>query len=557
MGPCELIGAAALATRALQPARILNLIDAGGSDTTDKAERNVVSVLYYASTGRLTAGRLAAIRQFLLTAVLSLLPFVCSAELAFTLDEIQLEQHTDVRIMALPATRGATPALVLLESDDDDVRFLSMYSQTDGWKRDYRIELGSNMQLFDVGRLGPRPYLIAYASPELLLLEPKSGRFERLLRIESYFRGKVESRLYDAELVRDLNGDGLDDIMIPHFDGWQVAIQIAGGAFTEPQSVGPPPLMTVGTGRYVGFGAPEAFLMDHNRDGRMDLAFWVDGDFLVHHRREDGRYVEEPATFSPEIVGMSDSQSLVMGVGGRSDNSEREEKVLSVVEDLNGDGIVDLLLLVVEVDGLFGTETRIEVHTGSADPQGELAFAAVPDSVIVSSSIQFGTEREDIDGDGVAEMMITSVKVTLGAVVRALLARTVALDVGIYRMVDGRYPADPDIKRKITAKLDFANGDISIPAVVVADVTGDGLKDLLVQDGPDELDVFLGSGTDELFARRPVEVGLRLPGTMADTGYDIQVVDLDGDGRDELLMLFAADDEPVRVVTVRFHDQTP
>ena len=90
-----------------------------------------------------------------------------------------------------------------------------------------------------------------------------------------------------------------------------------------------------------------------------------------------------------------------------------------------------------------------------------------------------------------------------------------------------------------------------VPAVVAGDVDGDGLKDLLIQSGGDELKVFPGTGNDGLFKKWVVSVEMALPLFNG----KLEVLDIDTDGDDDLLVQFPGDAEAgssPKVVAVTF-----
>jgi len=186
-------------------------------------------------------------------------------------------------------------------------------------------------------------------------------------------------------------------------------------------------------------------------------------------------------------------------------------------------------------DSLFGKETTYEIHRGIETVEGTLEFEAAPSSVVGSGGIQIDVDRQDLDGDGQMEMIITSFKLGLGSIVRGLLSRSANLDLSIYRLEDGSYPNKPNVKRRITAKLDLSKGEVFVPAVVAGDVDGDGLKDLLVQN----------------VKKSPVNLDIALPLSSG----KINALDIDADGDDDLLVQFPGDAETgssPRVVAVMF-----
>jgi hypothetical protein len=152
--------------------------------------------------------------------------------------------------------------------------------------------------------------------------------------------------------------------------------------------------------------------------------------------------------------------------------------------------------------------------------------------VVASGGIQLENERLDLTGDGRQEFVVTSVDVSLGAIIGALLTRTASVDVAVYRMTDGVFSEKPNLTKKIKVRFDFGEGDLFVPAVLSADVDGDGRKDLLVQKDEDTLSVYPGEPGERLFQKAPINLELSLP--VEREGF--RVVDLDGDGRDELIL---------------------
>ena len=104
----------------------------------------------------------------------------------------------------------------------------------------------------------------------------------------------------------------------------------------------------------------------------------------------------------------------------------------------------------------------------------------------------------------------------------------------------------PSISRQVTATFDLSSGDFFYPFVLIADVTGDGLKELLVQDGQDRLRVFEGTDDGSLFARNPINVSLELPND-ADL---VSLAKLNDDDRLDIVMRIENKNEKGRVTAL-------
>jgi hypothetical protein len=116
-------------------------------------------------------------------------------------------------------------------------------------------------------------------------------------------------------------------------------------------------------------------------------------------------------------------------------------------------------------------------------------------------------------------------------------------------MHDQIFASEPSLAKEIKVKFDFSTGDLFVPAVLSAEVTGDGRKDLLVQKGLDTLLVFPGEATEKLFAKSPIKLAMSLPSDRE--GFE--VADLNQDGRDELILHLTTDDE-ANLAVVEFRD---
>jgi hypothetical protein len=302
------------------------------------------------------------------------------------------------------------------------------------------------------------------------------------------------------------------------------------------------------TARYVAYRVEEAFIVDENNDGLNDIAFWQDGSFEVYRQNSLGEFARIPVNLDANLKDMlSGYAQITIGEGAKNDNSQN--RLLDEIVDINNDGVSDLIVKRIKAEGIFGWESEYEIYLGAVGINNLLKFPESPSSIISTDGFQFDNERQDMSGDGNQEFVVTSVDISIGAVIRALIARSVSVDVSIYKMNKGEFPAKPSARKTISARFDFGSGDLYIPAVLGADVTGDGRKDLLVQKGEGTLLVYPGQAGEKMFAKKAIKLSLDLP----DSKAGFLVHDLDNDGRDELI-LTRDNDGNASISVVSFRD---
>lgn len=126
-----------------------------------------------------------------------------------------------------------------------------------------------------------------------------------------------------------------------------------------------------------------------------------------------------------------------------------------------------------------------------------------------------------------------------------LITGAIDQDVYVFKMnAEDKFPAKPTIKKGVELTFSLTSGQSGSAVVKLADLNGDGLKELVLSDDDDALKIYLGKKFskskkslkhNKSFKNRSVSYSTQLP----KDGNLVMVEDLNGDGKDDLLMNFS------------------
>ena len=456
--------------------------------------------------------------------------------------------------------RGAASAeIAVVEVDENRNRRLRLLGfDGRGWTPVLDAPLPRDARFVDVADIAGRDRLVAYQDGRFGWFDPETATLRPLVDIAATYEATGANGIPHLDIARDLNQDGLDDLAMPASDGFWIAVQSSDGTFAAPVKLGPPePFLDEtafdDTRSYgeVGVNAQTVpwylsriHQMDYDRDGRVDLVFWNEDHFEVHLQNERGLFEAQAEIVAADvpfdadgaysfIFGFSD-ESLFALVSGFREKTRRT--VLHALGDLNGDGVADLVTHTLSGRSLIGLRSRYAVHFGRAEAGGT-AFARDAGAVIEPrGSRPLGYSLlwlQDLDGDGQTDATLGNVRTGLRGMLRAMLGKSIAVNVAFYRMADGGYPEKPSAARSVRPKLKPLGKDVFFPTVLLGDVDGDGRSDLLLGRSWQELDVFLGVPGPGLFAPQPRTLAVAVPHNEANA----RLADLNRDGRQDLILI--------------------
>ena len=288
-------------------------------------------------------------------------------------------------------------------------------------------------------------------------------------------------------------------------------------------------------------------LADYDRDGYRDLVFWNEDRFDVYFQDEQRQFALVAQPFATEVAfdvdgtyplmfEYNDENPLRLLLGLRK---KTHLTMLHGLRDMNGDGVADLIALLLEGRSLGNHRGTYRVHFGAATPGGT-AFATEAGAVIepegragaLQASGYSSLWMRDFDGDGDIDVLFRDVATGFVGMVRAMAGKSVALNVEFYRMDDGAFPRRATAKRRIRPRLYPIGSGVFFPPVLLGDLHGDGRLDLVVGKGREELHLFAGVDAPGAFPRRPQTVAVALP----DDERDTRLADLDKDGKQDILI---------------------
>ena len=495
-----------------------------------------------------------------------------AAEFAFTRYEVVTGSAKRQTVLTGFLLGGASAELAVVHIDDRGERRLHIYEFGDSaWASRADTTLGRDVRFVDVASIGGRDRLVTYDPGRLNWFDPESATERPLVAVTASFNPPRDGEIPHVDVSRDVNGDGRDDLVVPSVDGFRVFVQTTGGEFADPVKIGRSTDLSRIYGadgyRYDPWDESRVHEMDYDLDGRRDLVFWNEDHFEVHLQDEDGLF-SSAETFTTDVTFATDElSSLATG--------DMTGRVLHSIADLNGDGVGDLVVFSLEGARISRKRSSYEVHLGAPTPDGGTRFAPDVDFAFRSDGrIQLGLNRHDFDSDGDLDLMFTTIEVaylesSLWKSIKGFMGDDIWLDLEFYSMTEGLGAGRPNAIRRMqldghpsVREFGWVPLDIVLrgathearrtqkrhlrafnTTLLIGDVTGDGRSDLLIEETHRQLLVFAGVPGPELFARQPQRVAVAIPN---DEEYT-WLVDLNRDGKQDVLMHHASTTEPHRV----------
>ena len=325
---------------------------------------------------------------------------------------------------------------------------------------------------------------------------------------------------YQAGL-RDVNADGLDDVVLPEPEGWRISIQRrAQGTATSFDAASSPRAPMVFNDEELPMGSrrmqakakrneirlavqigddaadvpvdlvdvtesvPSPHFADFDGDGRADLLAQTTRELCVWRQREGATFPEAPDAQYELPVPADRERRLDVSYG-------------SHVADVDGDRRADCVMIAGDKrseDVRTQVLVYVQGRAGAPVPSSPLfGGKGLPTQLLRISGFGGSPEVVDVDGDGRRDLVLGSVRLD-GSLDVAKVAGKGSLDAEIYvfRNLGGAFSDRPNLTFGVQVKaegLRYARREVT--ASFFGDVTGDGVRDLLLRDDPERLRVLM------------------------------------------------------------------
>lgn len=372
-------------------------------------------------------------------------------------------------------------------------------------------------------------------NPEINANTGTDGHFENILEIDSMYINQNVAYLKQLDFIDDLNSDGFADIILADFRSLNVYLHSGTGSYIA-QQLPIIPTVEIFDAR-VSYTERAYYLIDMTQDGKKDIVIADNGSLLLFVQTEQDQFSSLATTIkvNKDIRGVNWWDAR--GADGRNlDQSDLQYRTVSHIEDINNDDLPDMVVSFTKSSGVLDKSNDYEIYLGALK-NSVLTYNDKPSSTVKGEGTFSGLKFVDVNNDNNQEIMVSSFDISVSQIIGALLTGSVDQDVLIFTL-DANHQYQQKVSEQVQLKFSLSSGKSGSPVIKLADLDGDGSKELILSGEENTLKIYPGNNNGSLVQGNPQTLDIRLP----KNGYLISNDDLDLDGKDELLVRYASED---------------
>jgi len=416
--------------------------------------------------------------------------------------------------------------LDLLIQDDNRFSYYPHFNKIGLADKARIILIPDNAQFYNQAKLANNANeVIVYLTRDSVMsynIEDKT--LTKLLAVDSLYKYQADLDVSLGEFVQDFNQDGLSDFITYSLDATHVYLQNSDGTFAHQPFAISPRIEKSESG--ILFTPQNFYQADFNNDEMKDIAFQEDDQLKVFTQKEDHSFNDKAIAVTLNAH-LDRASSAIKKRQGKN----KTEVELVTIEDINGDGLVEIITKETVADGKRSKKKVLMIRYGFIS-NGLMSYKKEADDRATLKGIGkviFG----DIDSDGFKDYLTITFSNGIGTLM-GVMSGSFDMDVGIYKLgKNGKYSKKPIYENEIEIEFNPNAKQSSRPLIQLSDFNGDDIDDLLIKTDDDEFTIYAGTNGKRLFAKRGVDYNLVLP-----IGGRTLVKDFNNDGKSDILFLY-------------------
>ncbi|MEE9442523.1 MAG: VCBS repeat-containing protein [candidate division Zixibacteria bacterium] len=335
-------------------------------------------------------------------------------------------------------------------------------------------------------------------------------------QVATVFIGGIKNRILSHEFIYSLPDKNI--ALMPVMDGYEVWTY-SGNKFSRSsrldfshdiQAAESSIKLFVSSPVVYSFTFPKIYSGDSNGDSRYDIYLLWPDRLQIFTQGSNGEFDNQVSTQY------------------RFRELTHDNICQAAMADVNNDGYLDLISCQSK-GGLSEAETEVSLYdasllrSGNVNPTQSISLTDICGNLII----------DNFDNRIGLELVIPAIELGIMSTVKKMISNKTDLHLLIYPIDNlGRLPDDPEVRRKITCRLDFdrANPVGGFRLDWSADFTGDGLPDLITADGGSQLLFYSGSTEEYLEGRAFLVIDITDPDIL-------KPVRLNNDNRADLMII--------------------